>query len=199
MSGGFDTKYCDPNTDERLTEFQNNWESIIREWSQRWGNKVSAWFIDGCVFADKMYYHDDAPNFASFAAAIKAGNADTLVAFSPGWVESTTQRRVISMTPHEGFTAGEVDSMFPVCKGRWIENGNQKVQWHILAYAGSYWGKGEPRFPDEFVIGYTKHANALGGVVTWDIPVSHSGEIPAAFMAQMKAVNESVPAREVTT
>ena len=42
----------------------------------RWGQKVWGWWFDGCYFADAMYRHPDAPNFASFAAAAKAGNPD---------------------------------------------------------------------------------------------------------------------------
>jgi hypothetical protein len=195
MSGGFDTKYCDPNTDERITEFQRNWEAIIREWSNRWGERIGGWWIDGCVFADKMYYHDDEPNFSSFAAALKSGNAQSIIAFNPGWVETTPQRRLTSMTPQEDYTAGECDSMFPVCKGRWIEIEDKPVQWHVLTYAGSYWGRGEPRFPDEFVIGYTKHANQHDGVITWDIPVSHTGQIPQVFIEQMKNLNAACTAK----
>ena len=42
-------------TDERMTEFQQNWEAIIREWSLRWGQRVRGWWIDGCYQADRMY------------------------------------------------------------------------------------------------------------------------------------------------
>ena len=68
----------------RLVEFQRRWESIIREWSLRWGQDVSGWWIDGCYFPDQMYRFDDEPNFASFAAALKAGNPQAIVAFNPG-------------------------------------------------------------------------------------------------------------------
>lgn len=186
MSGGFDNALCDPNTDERLTEFQLHWEAVIREWSDRWGQNISGWWIDGCVFADKMYRHEDAPNLASFAAALKSGNAQSIVAFNAGWVETTPNHRLDAMTPHEDYTAGECDSMFPACKGRWLEAGDKQVQWHVLTYAGSYWGRGEPRFPDELIVGYTKHANQNDGVVTWDIPVSHTGQIPQEYIEQMK-------------
>jgi hypothetical protein len=188
-TGGFDNRYGDPNTDERLTEFQTNWEAIIREWSERWGEKISGWWIDGCMFADRMYRNPDAPNFESFAAALKSGNPRSIVAFNYGWVEITPQHRLCSITPYEDYTAGEADSMFPICKGRWIENDGCHAQWHVLTYAGSYWGRGEPRFPDELVIGYTKHANQHEGVVTWDIPVSETGVIPANFMRQIEVLH----------
>jgi len=57
-------------------------------------------------------------------------------------------------------------------------------------HAGNFWGAGEPRFPDKFVRGYTEHVRQNGGVVTWDIPVSPGGEIPQAFVEQMKSLTE---------
>ena len=70
--------------DERLSEFQRNWEAVIREWSLRWGKLVAGWWVDGAYFADRMYRHEDAPNFRSFAEAMKAGNSEAVVAFNPG-------------------------------------------------------------------------------------------------------------------
>lgn len=103
-------------TGERLAEFQLRWEAIIREWSLRWGKKVKGWWIDGCYFADEMYRHPEPPNFASFAAALKAGNPDSLVAFNPG-----VKVPVICHSEEEDYTAGEISEAFPVCPGRWVQ------------------------------------------------------------------------------
>ncbi len=48
---------------ERLAEFQEKWEAVIREWSIRWGTKVSGWWIDGCYFSDEMYRHPEPSKF----------------------------------------------------------------------------------------------------------------------------------------
>ncbi|MGQ9610020.1 MAG: alpha-L-fucosidase [bacterium] len=163
-------------TGKRLAEFQEKWEAVIREWSIRWGSKVSGWWIDGCYFSDEMYRHPEPPNFDSFAKALKAGNPNSIIAFNPGVVVP-----VISLTECEDYTAGEISDAFPVCPGRWV-NG---AQYHILSYLGEYWGRGEPRFPNEFVLGYTKHVNSKGGVVTWDVPISENGLIPQMFIDQL--------------
>jgi hypothetical protein len=168
----------------RLAEFQLKWEAVIREWSLRWGQKVLGWWFDGCYFADEMNRHPDAPNFRSFAAAAKAGNPDSLVAFNPGVLVP-----IISLTEHEDYTAGEISGAFPVCPGRWVGG----AQYHILSYLGSNWCRGdEPRFPDEFVIGYTKHVNEKGGVVTWDMPITAEGVLPQPFVRQLTALGEAL-------
>ena len=175
-------------TGKRLAEFQKMWESVIREWSLRWGEKVSGWWIDGCYFSDEMYRHPDPPNFQSFAAAMKAGNAKSIVAFNGGVFVDMKLREVVSMTEYEDYTAGEVSKAFPICPGRFVDG----AQYQILSYLGKSWGSGEPRFGDEFVIGYTKDVVSKGGVVTWDVPISKTGVIPKAYLTQLKKLRDAV-------
>jgi hypothetical protein len=165
-----------PETGERLAAFQERWEAVIREWSLRWGRRVWGWWFDGCYFADAMYRRPEPPNFASFAAAAKAGNPDALVAFNPG-----VKVPVICHSVYEDYTAGEISTAFPVCPGRWLDG----AQYHLLGYLGQNWCRGGPRFPDAFVIGYTQHVREHGGVITWDVPITPEGRIPEAFVAQL--------------
>ena len=180
---GFEGRWPDSwntaRTGKRLASFQTKWEAIVSEWSLRWGEKIHGWWIDGCYFADEMYRHPDgdAPNFASFTAALKAGNHASLVAYNPGVLVP-----VISHSECEDFTAGEISDAFPVCPGRWV-NG---AQYHILSYLGEWWGGGAPRFTDGFVRGYTEYVNSKGGVVTWDVPIDKTGVIPQAYIEQLK-------------
>jgi hypothetical protein len=177
--------------DDRLTEFQLMWEAVIREWSLRWGDTVSGWWIDGCYVADKMYREPDAPNFASFAAAMKAGNPDSIVAFNPG-----VKVPVICHTEHEDYTAGEIADAFPVSVGwgeertplgRWVDG----AQYHILTFLGHMWGRGLPRFSDEMVIGYTRDLNRDEGVISWDVPTSREGLIPEPHVRQLRALGKA--------
>lgn len=178
FEGGWPT-WNTKRTGERLAVFQERWEAIIREWSLRWGEKVRGWWIDGCYFSDEMYRHPDPPNFETFAAALKAGNPESIVAFNPG-----VKTPVISLTEYEDYTTGEISDLFPVCPERWVDG----AQYHILSYLGESWGSGVPRFPVEFVIGYTRHVQAKGGVVTWDVPIQKEGLIPEPFLEQLRAL-----------
>ncbi len=167
--------------DERRAEFQRKWQAVITEWSQRWGTDVHAWWFDGCYYPDAMYRFDDEPNFRSFAAAAKAGNPDSLVAFNPGV-------RLQVMTEYEDYTAGETATLFPVDGFGRTMKGSQ-VQ--ILTYLGPSWGATPPRFADEFVIAYTREVAVRGGVVTWDAAIEKSGRIEEKCFKQLQALGRA--------
>jgi hypothetical protein len=186
-----------PGVDERLMEFQRQWEAVIREWSLRWGRGCHGWWFDGAYNADVMYRHAEEPNFRSFAAAAKAGNPDSLVAFNPG-----VKVPVICHSEYEDYTAGEVADSFPVLMdSKWGQEPRPERYWgmpvcryvngaqlHLLTFMGPYWGRGLPRFPDEMVVGYTRHINSLEGVISWDLPTSREGRIAEPFMVQLRAL-----------
>ena len=188
FEGGWPLSRGTRRTGKRLVEFQSKWEEIIREWSTRWGPKVHGWWIDGCYFADEMYRHSDEPNFHSFAAALKAGNPDALVAFNPGVLTP-----VVCHTEYEDYTAGEIAEALPECPGAWVERNGHKARYHVLTYLGEFWCKGKPRFPDDLVVGYTKHVTGKGGVITWDVPIERSGRIPTPYVEQLTAISRSIP------
>ncbi|MEZ5414577.1 MAG: hypothetical protein R3F03_09720 [Opitutaceae bacterium] len=50
------------------------------------------------------------------------------------------------------------------------------------------------RFPDELTIGYTKYINRLGGVVSWDAPLTLQGHIDPEFLPQLTALGRAIDA-----
>lgn len=171
-------------TSHRLAEFQCKWESVIREWSLRWGGKIAGWWIDGCYFADAMYRCPDAPNFQSLADALRAGNPNALLAFNCG-VQFPLER----FAPVEDYTAGEFDVALPEIPAP----GRLDVIPHILGYLGETWGYGlAPRFSDDLIAAYTRYVRSMGGVVTWDVPAEQSGRISPAFLKQLAAAGGRV-------
>jgi hypothetical protein len=176
-----------PGVDERMSEFQRMWESVIRDWSLRWGKDCHGWWFDGAYQADRMYRNPDEPNFASFAAAAKAGNPDSLVAFNPGVILP-----VICHTEYEDYTAGEISNTLPtngaepcvIPVGRWVKG----AQYHILTFLGGCWCHPVPRFTDAMVAAYTRYVNSWEGVVTWDHPVTPDGQIPDAILRQLAGI-----------
>ncbi|MHB8901053.1 MAG: hypothetical protein ACYC6Y_20075, partial [Thermoguttaceae bacterium] len=176
----------------RLEDFQRKWEAIIRDWSLRWKDDVSGWWIDGCYFADEMYRFNDEPNFASFAAAMKAGNPTSIVAFNPG-----VRVPVVVHTPHEDYTAGEVNlpqltEAIETLPGRWLERDGAQVQAHLLTFLGQTWCRGDrPQRTDQEIINLVARAREKGAVVTFDVPIQKSGLIPDPFVAQLRALGQA--------
>ena len=182
-----------PMTGKRLADFQRKWEAVHREWSERWGKRVKGWWIDSCYFADGMYFHDDEPNFASFARALRAGNDDAIVAFNNGWIPPVT-----ALTDEADYTAGEAALVLPQCPGRFTQSKwhsgtfppPENKQFHVLSYLGPYWNQPTNRFPDEFVYGYTKHVIENGGVVSWDTAIAADGTIPEEQERQLRQLRD---------
>lgn len=175
--------------DPRLESFQHKWEAVIREWSMRWGKKVSGWWFDGCYYPDAMYRHPEPPNFESFAAAARAGNPESIVAFNPGVMVP-----IITMTRFEDYTAGEINEPDKVeCVGRWVTGPDgARTQLHMLSYLGPNWAQGPPRFPDDQVIAFTRKIVEQQGVVTWDVPILSDGVIPQPFVNQLAALGRAM-------
>lgn len=168
--------------EDRLVSFQLKWQSIIREWSLRWGDLVKGWWIDGCYFSEKMYLFEDEPNFHSFAAALRAGNPDAVLAFNTGLEEPFAL-----VTDESDYTAGEVGFMLPLAirgtdrKPEIEERLGGKIP-HVLSHLGDSWGGGVPRMPASLAAGYIQYFNDRGGIVTWDLPLTYNGTISDSWM-----------------
>jgi len=170
----------------RNREFQLKWEQVIREWSVRWGDKVVGWWFDGCYWPNSMYRFPEPPNFASFAAAARAGNPDSVVAFNPGVVP-----RLISVSPDEDYTAGEISQMDRLEIRRSTNGILDGRQVHVLSYLGERWGMGSPRFGNEEAVSWSRYVRKTGGVITWDVPIQGNGLISQPFIEQLRAIGEA--------
>lgn len=164
----------------RQVEYMRNVEAIIRDFSNRWGPKVSGWWIDGCYEMEYRFPEDDPPNFQTLAAALRSGNPDAIVAFNTG-----VKTPVILNSVHEDYSAGEISRALPQCRGSTVELNGHHAQYHLLCFLGEFWGIGEPRFPDDLVTGYTRHVVGNGGVMTWEVPIRKNGLIPRTFTDQL--------------
>ena len=181
---------------------QQKYREVITEWSERWGKSVSAWWIDGAVFKSPEVYK-------AYTEAFKSGNPDAIVSYNVGPV-GINRRQLAPVTEYEDFLAGECDYFLPtsgqIPRGlieRKVFSNFQSAdyyqgpniagdQLHFLNFLGAWWGTGEPRFPDDLVISWTKHVIDHAGAVTWDLPLSDDGIIPENYFKQVKALSESI-------
>ena len=133
-----------------------------------------------------MYRSPQTPNFDSFAAAARTGNPNAALAFNPGVVY-----RILSLTPQDDFTAGEIDKPDRISITRSSDGLVDGVQIQMLSFLGQKWGRGDPRFTSDQIIDYSRKVWQNGGGVTWDVPVSMDGRIPPAFLSQLSALNKA--------
>lgn len=168
-------------------EFQVKWEQVIREWSMRWGTKISGWWFDGCYWPNTMYRSDTPPNFASFSAAARAGNPDAAIAFNPG-----VFYRTMSITPYEDYIAGEIDKPELIAIKRNNDGIVDGKQIQILSYLGDTWGTGLSRFTTEQIINFSKSVISKKGIFTWDVPLKSDGLISQPFIDQLIVVGKAL-------
>jgi hypothetical protein len=171
----------------RNRDFQLKWEQVIRDWSLRWGTNISGWWFDGCYWPNAMYRSAAPPNFESFAAAARAGNPRSALAFNPGVVD-----RLISVTPHEDYTAGEINDLDRLMIRRLVDGKVDGAQPQVLSFLGATWGMGAARFSTETVVAHSRKTAALGGIITWDVPVQANGLVPQQFLDQLSAVGQAL-------
>lgn len=168
-------------------------QQVIREWSDRWGKSISAWWIDGGVFDDGI------DRYEAYTDAYRSGNPDALIAYNTGPIGMTRELKEPA-TEYEDYTAGETNWHLPVSGFRpWDEkeyylgpdiSGDQL---HFLTFMGDFWGMGkEPRFNDELAIGWNKHVAKHGGTISWDVPLTDSGLITDPFMRQLTRLSKSL-------
>jgi dienelactone hydrolase len=156
-------------------EFARKWAEVIREWSERYGEKVAGWWFDGGY--EHIHFNEAIADI--YAQAVKLGNPKAIVTFNPGV-------RVIHYTEAEDYTAGELNEPFDLIpSSRWLGGS----QWHALTFIGSNWGHRDTRFSAEQ---WTKWVNAVvakDGVVTLDMGPNYdpkSGPIGSLAPDQLK-------------
>ncbi len=135
--------------------FATQWAEVIRDWSVRYGDKVSGWWFDGGY--QQIHFNEDIASV--FADAVKQGNTNAIVTFNPGV-------KLIRYTQAEDYTAGELNDPFGIVPtSRWV-NGSQ---WHALTFLGSSWGRRDVRHPTERWRSWFKTVVTHGGALTLDM------------------------------
>jgi hypothetical protein len=175
------------NGADRNLEFQRRWEAVIADWSRRWGDVVAGWWFDGCYWPNTMYRAADPPNFASFAAAARAGNPQAALAFNPGVVD-----RILSITPEEDYTAGEINDPDRLMIRRASGGKVDGAQVHVLTYLGSTWGRGSPRFTEAQLAAFAGNVARSRGALTCDVPITTEGLIARPFLEQLATLRKTL-------
>jgi len=110
-------------------------ESMIREWSLRYGSGVKGWWFDG------LYQHNNIRgtrmdmslkhNISTHTLAAKAGNKKSIVTYNYGFGDIQVN------TPYCDYSSGEKRTIDEFPSERWVADG---VQWFLFTYLGEKWG-----------------------------------------------------------
>lgn len=135
-----------------------NIAAVYREFSLRYGDKVSGWWVDAAFLPE----YKNSPNrerwFRMLADALRAGNPSALVTFNPG---VTIQR----YTGSEDYTAGESEELKSIPSNRWLDG----VQWHMWTFLGGWWASGGTRFSERQLGDFVSQVTGNGGAITFDV------------------------------
>lgn len=134
-------------------DFARKWAQVFREWSVRYGDKVSGWWVDGCY--QWIHFNDEIA--AIYAQALKAGNPHAIIAFNPGVKQAEWKT--------SDYTAGEINEPFAESVSSRFINGQQA---QILTFLGNRWGHSNCRFSDAQWLDWIHKINQNGGTVTID-------------------------------
>jgi alpha-L-fucosidase-like protein len=180
-------------------EFTRKWSEVIREWSVRYGRRVSGWWFDGAYNTRGWDDLSRPQSWKTWAAAARAGNPDSVLAFNPGLNWRRGQARVKEtvafrrLCDEQDYTAGEQENWGATPKEDPAPAG---VQWHGFSYLGSNWGQTDgPKLSDEQMVAYLRTVNAEGGAVTIDVGLGRhlddAGKVHVIcknHLAQLKAL-----------
>jgi hypothetical protein len=160
--------------------FVQKWSEVIREWSLRYGTKVSGWWFDG-FYGSRDGFTGAYGRYYSDAA--KAGNPKSVIALNGG------ANRIKKMSDFQDYTAGELgDITKGTCSERWITG----IQCGIFTPAGTSWGGGGLKYADAQIVDFTNQNRAVGGGITWNLGVSGNGTVNADKRDQFERIRASI-------
>jgi hypothetical protein len=160
-------------------------ESMIREWSLRYGPDVKGWWFDGLyewnairsTRMDMSLKH----NISTHTLAAKAGNHKSIVSYNYGF------GKIHVNTPYCDYSSGEKPTIDEIPTSRWVEDG---VQWFLFTYLGEKWGGKGQQFKTEELTMKAKQIVDNGGVLCLEVVPDVRGNILPHHLEQIKAVGK---------
>ena len=166
------------HTEKVSEEYVRNWAAVVREYGERYGDKVVGWWTDGCY----PWIGYDELKLGILAQGLKAGNSKRIIALNVG-----VQDKVRSYSTHEDFTTGEQNEFKDLPQSRWVDG----EQWHILSFLGcSHQGWATPgsKYKKAQLADYVRQVNERGGVVSIDVLLYRDGSLDRSQLEMLKAI-----------
>ena len=162
--------------------------AVIKEYADRYGDKIAGWWFDGIELNS---YRDKPDDWSTIGSIVRAANPAAAIAFSYGGDEQACIRKGV-----DNYTAGDTWSKqdlthltpthLPAKEG---------ILWHGKIYCGNvYHGQGNSnQFADQELIDWINVCNRQGGVCTLDWPFDPKNGLLRDFgFEQLKRVAAAV-------
>lgn len=179
---GFDYTYGKDTPTSQYT--QARLEAVIREWSLRYGKKVSGWWFDGMYRSGIIQTRSDmnlAHNISTHTLAAKAGNYNSIVTYNYG------VDKIQSDSPYDDYSAGEENNIGQLPDGRWISEG---IQWFHFTFLGKSWGSGGVRYKTSDLTAWAQKVFEKEGIMCFDAKTNATGAIDSDQLAQLAAISK---------
>jgi len=147
--------------------FAQRWANVLHEYSTRYGDKISGWWVDGC-YAGAFNYTEE--KLAPYHDAIRAGNPDALVGLNNG-----VHHPIVRYSKWEDYTCGESNDFVEIPSSGTV-NGSQ---WHTLGFLGSAWASPGLRYNASEMRAYVRAVTGVGGAITVDVQLFRNGSMNA--------------------
>lgn len=161
-------------------QWVNSWAGVLQEWSMRWGNKISGWWVDG---AFSFHGYNDTL-LGILYKALKSGNSNSVVAFN-----ASPQKKVTFYSKWDDYTAGEMDALTDLPEPGGRING---TQWHIVSYLGINWRSETVRFKKSYLTNYINQVKERGGVVTINLALYRNGSLDTTQLIFLRKVSKGI-------
>jgi len=162
--------------------------AILKEYAERYGDKVAGWWFDGM----ELDSYSERPNdWWAIDALVRRANPRAVIAFSYGGNEQACIRKGI-----DDFTAGDTWSKQDLTRFTPRRLPAQAgILWHGKIYCGNlYHGLGDAnQFSDQELIDWINMCTSQGGICTLDWPFDpRTGLLKDFGIAQLKRVASAV-------
>ena len=161
--------------------FTDKYFPMLRELSLRYGEKVKGWWIDGCYGHYEVFASDNTDFINDLTDALQAGNPNSMVALNPGII-------VKKVGAGQEYTCGESDRLIFYPEDRFIDG----AQWHVLSYLGPWWTDPNCAHSNVELVKYVKACTDKGGVLTFDVSFSQTGQIVDEHFEQLKVLKHFI-------
>lgn len=185
--------FVDPREDVS-EEFVKKWAAVLEEYAVRYGDLVSAWWIDGCYgenWGDVIKFHYKDALLDHYYNAVKKGNPNAAVAMNNG-----VFKEFLKYYSKEDFTAGEFNSFDFYPDGKFTDGALS----HILAPLGTskhgfewdQWCETGCKHSKEHMIEYVRRVTEMGGAVTIDIALNADSSFDPEQVEMLKEIKKAL-------